>query len=488
MTLDMQLTDTGKTEMPLVEIPEKKTDIVETKKPETPKKKRKWGWLIALIVILIIGGGIGFAVWKGLSIFQKIGLKIDAGSLSITNQEPELQKDSTGKYTNALIIGIDTRANGGGLNTDTLIVSSYNYETNDIVMVSIPRDLSVEIGQGSDWYNKINAVYAFTKEDGNDEKGILELKRTVEDLTGMEIQYYVMVNFEAFTQIVDAVGGVDINVENSFTDYQYPLGTGYQTVSFKSGIQTMDGETALKYARSRHSSDNGEGSDFMRARRQQKVIMAIKDKILSSETLTSPKAIMGIFSAVADNIKISTFTISDIEAALNVARDFNENNGMSYSFVLDPSAGNSQLVGNLSTYNADGSLAAYVIGPKLGLGKYEDINEYVGYVLAKPGIYADDPNIYVYNTGLGSTEVADIVKTLKADYPYINIINKGTLYSDKEGEYIYTHTENEFTATVDELATKLNITNKTKPEYVTNNLNGEDVTILLGKEVQLVTE
>ena len=89
---------------------------------------------------------------------------------------------------------------------------------------------------------------------------------------------------------------------------------------------------------------------------------------------------------------------------------------------------------------------------------------------------------------MGSTEVADIVKTLKADYPYINIINKGTLYSDKEGEYIYTHTENEFTATVDELATKLNITNKTKPEYVTNNLNGEDVTILLGKEVQLVTE
>ncbi len=488
MTLDMKITDTSKTEMPLVEVPEKDTSIVETKSPEKPKKKKKLGWLIALIIVLIIGGVIGFSVWKGVAIFQKIGLKIDAGSLAITNHEPELQKDSSGKYTNALIIGIDTRENSGGLNTDTLIVSSYNYDTNDIVMVSIPRDLTVEIGEDSDWYNKINAVYAFTKEDDDEEKGILELKRTIEELTGMEIQYYAMVNFEAFTQIVDAVGGVDINVENSFTDYQYPLGTKYQTVSFKAGIQTMDGETALKYARSRHSSDNGEGSDFMRARRQQKIIMAIKDKILSTETLTSPKAIMGIFSAVADNIKISTFTISDIEAALNIARDFNENSGMAYSFVLDPSAGNSQLVANLSTYNADGSLAAYVIGPKLGLGKYEDINEYVDHILVNPGIYSDDPNIYVYNTGLGTTEVADIVKTLKADYPYINIINKGTLYSDKEGEYIYTHTENEFTATIDELATKLEITNKTKPEYVTTNLNGEDVTILLGKEIQLVTE
>ncbi len=487
MTLDMQITDGNNPEKSIVEIPQKETDITEVKKPDIPKKKKKLGWLIALIVVLIIGGGIGYCVWKGVSIFQKIGLKIDAGSLSLTNQEPELQKDSTGKYTNALIIGIDTRSSGSGANTDTIIVTSYNYETNDVVMISVPRDLSVEIGEDSRWYNKINAVYAFTKED-SEEQGILELKRTVEELTGMEIQYYAMVNFDAFVDIIDSVGGITVNVDNSFTDYQYPLGNGYQTVSFKAGIQEMDGETALQYARSRHSSQNGEGSDFMRARRQQKVIMAIKDKILSSETLTSPKAVMGIFSAVADNIRISAFTIGDIEAAINIAQDFNEQNGVSYSFVLDPSAGNSQLVGNLSTYNEDGSLAAYVIGPKLGLGKYTDINEYVEYVLAKPGIYSDDANIYVYNAGLGYQETSDIVKTLKEEYPYLNFQFKGTLYSDKESKYIYSHTENEFAATVEELAKKLEIENKTKPEYITNNLNGEDVTILLGKTIQLEEE
>ncbi len=467
------------------------TDEKELKAPEPkiqleePKKKKRWGRFVLLAVIVLILAGVGFAVFKGVAIFQKIGLKIDAGSLSITNKEPELKKDSTGKYTNCLIIGIDTRGTSDGLNTDTIILASYNYETSNVVMISVPRDLSVEIGEDSGWYNKINAVYAFTKDD-DDTAGLLELKRTVEALTGTEIQYYAMVNFDGFTQIVDAVGGVDINVENSFTDYQYPLGTRYQTVSFKAGIQTMDGETALQFARSRHSSDNGEGSDFMRARRQQKVIMAVKDKILSTETLTSPKAIMGLISSVADNIKVSAFTISDIQAALNVAKAFNEKNGKTYSFVLDPASGNSQLVGNLSTYADDGTLLAYVIGPKLGLGKYTDINEFVDLIMVKPSIYNEDAKIYIYNTGLGNTEIIAKVKTLKEQYPYMDITYKGTLYSDKEGTYIYTHTENEFTATIDEFATTLNITNKTKPEFITTNLNGEDVTILLGKAIQLV--
>jgi len=475
MTLAMEITDEKE-----ITAPEPKIQIEEPKK----RKGKKWPIFVVLGIIVIILAGIGFAVFKGLAIFQKIGLKIDAGSLSFNNVDPELKKDSSGKYTNCLIIGIDTRGTSDGLNTDTIIMASYNYDTSNVSMVSVPRDLTVEIGEGSGWYNKINAVYAFTKE-GDDAAGLNELKRTVEELMGTEIQYYAMVNFDGFTQIVDAVGGVDINVENSFTDYTYPLGTKVQTVSFKSGIQHMSGETALQYARSRHSSDNGEGSDYMRARRQQRVIMAVKDKILSTETLTSPKAIMGLISSVADNIKVSEFTISDIQAALNIAEDFNEKNGKTYSFVLDPSAANGQVVSNQNAYNEDGTVSAYRIGPKLGLGKYADINEFVDLIMEEPAIYSENASIYVYNTGLGNTEVTAKVKTLKEQYPYMDIVNKGTLYSDKEGTYIYSHTENEFTATVDEFATALNIVNKTKPEFVTNNLNGEDVTILLGKTIQL---
>lgn len=453
---------------------------------EKPKKK-KWGIYVIIGVVLVILGGIAWGIFKGVSIFQKIGLNINAGTFSLGNKDPELKKDSTGKYTNFLVIGVDTRPDSGGLNTDTIMLVSYNYDTNNITMVSIPRDFNVEIGEDSNWYDKINAVYAFTS-DGNDTEGLKELQRTVEEVTGTEIQYYAMVNFESFVEIVDTVGGIDINVEKSFTDYYYPAvkgdpeghtscgGTGigcgfWKVVSFKAGIQHMDGETALEYARSRHSAQDG--LDYGRAKRQQNVVMAVKDKVLSTSTLTSPKAIMGLISSVADNIKVSEFTITDIQAGLNLATKFSEENGKTYSFILDPSAGNSEIVSSNGT------------APILGLGKYTDINEFVEKILVKPELYSEDARIYVYNTGLGSTEVTAKVKALKIQYPYLNIIYKGTLYSDKEGSYLYSHTENEFATSVNEFATNLVIENKTKPEFITTNLNGEDVTILLGKTVQL---
>jgi len=476
MTLDMKLTDEKE-----ITAPEPTIQL------EKPKKKKKWGIFVVLGIFVIILAAIVFGVFKGLAIFQKIGLKIDAGSLSLKEVEPELKKDSSGKHTNFLIIGVDTRPDSGGLNTDTLMEVSYNYDTNDIVMISIPRDFKVEIGEGTKWYDKINAVYAFTR-DGDDTAGLQELQKTVEEVTGTEIQYYAMVNFEAFTEIIDTIGGVDVNVETTFTDSYYPaikgdpeghttcgpvgIGCGFwKIISFKAGIQHMDGITALEYARSRHSAQDG--LDYGRAKRQQNVVMAVKDKVLSTSTLTSPKAIMGLISSIADNIKVSEFTISDIQAGLNLAKSFNDKNGKSFSFIFDPSVGNSELI------LSDGS------APKLGFGKYTDINEFVDLAMAKPAVYSEDARVYVYNTGLGSTDVNTKVKALKEQYPYLNIVNKGTLYSDKEGTYIYTHTENEFSATVNEFATTLNIENKTKPEFITTNLNGEDVTILLGKAVQL---
>lgn len=475
MTLDMKITDEKE-----ITAPEPRIQL------EKPKKK-KWGIYVILAVVLIILGGIVWGIFKGVAIFQKIGLNINANSLSLGNTEPALKKDSTGKYTNFLIIGIDTRPIEGGANTDTIMEVSYSYDTNNITMISIPRDFNVEIGKDSNWYDKINAVYAFTK-DGDDTAGLKELQRTVEEVTGTEIQYYAMVNFDGFVKIVDTVGGVDINVEKSFTDSYYPavkgdpeghttcgpvgIGCGFwKVVTFKAGIQHMDGETALEYARSRHSAQDG--LDYGRAKRQQNVVMAVKDKVLSTSTLTNPKAIMGLISSVADNIKVSAFTITDIQAGLNLAKKFNEENGKTYSFILDPSVGNSELV------SSNGA------SPVLGLGKYKDINEFVDLVMVKPALYSENATIYIYNIGLGNTEVTTKVKTLKEQYPYMKIIYKGTLFSDKEGNYIYSHTENEFATIVNEFATNLGIEDKTKPEFITTNLNGEDVTILLGKTVQL---
>jgi len=345
----------------------------------------------------------------------------------------------------------------------------------------------VEIND-SNWFNKINSVYA-SAENKKEGSGMMALRKTITEVTGMEIQYHAMVNFKAFVEIIDAVGGIDINVENSFTDYQYPDGYSYKTISFKAGPQTMDGQTALEYARSRKSQDNNEGSDYSRAKRQQKVIVALQEKILNTSTLTNPKSIMEIFASVANNMKVSEFTIDDIQAGLNLAKDFQENNGKSYSFVLDPSAGNSQIISTQNLLSADGKqVKDYRIGPKLGFGKYTDINKYVQLCLLHPQLYTENASVYVYNVGLGAQETSKKVADLKKAYPYLKIIYSGTKYSNKEGSAIYSNTPNTYLRTVTEYAKFLGITQTTKPDYITNNLNGGNITILLGKPVQLSSE
>ena len=321
MTLDMKLTDVNTKN---IELPKVATPLEISK----PKRKKKWGLFVVLGILIIVLGGIGFVVFKGVQVFQKIGLKIDSSSLSLSNKQPELQRDSTGKYTNFLIIGIDTRpATGKGANTDTIMIASYNYDTNNMVMVSVPRDLYVEVPCYAGGYFKINAVYACA---GQDQAGFQALEKKLKDVTGLEVQYYAMVDFDGVVKIVDAVGGIDINVTRAFTDICYPADSSsdagshfgfcidswgwWKTVSFKTGVQHMDGKTALEYARSRHGTydDTLKGVlDYGRAAHQQAVVLALKDKVLSTSTLTSPKAIMNIFSSISSNLKISPF-VKDI--------------------------------------------------------------------------------------------------------------------------------------------------------------------------------
>lgn len=478
MTIDIQLDE----KKPAKIVPPKL--ITKSEKPirvDNPGKKKKWPLFLVLGIVLVILGGLGFLVYKGIILSKNIGFNFNANDIITPQKDPELEKDSSGKYTNLLIVGVDTREKTDLLNTDTLILASYNHESKDIVMISIPRDFNVGIN-GNTWFNRINSVYA-SAEKRTAGSGMMALRKSIEEVTGTEIQYHAMVDFNGFVKIIDAVGGVDINVENSFTDYQYPDGYSYKTISFKAGPQTMDGQTALEYARSRHSQQNNEGSDYSRAKRQQKVIVALQEKILNTSTLTNPKAIMEIFASVANNIKVSEFTIDDIQAGLNLAKDFQDNNGRSYSLVLDPSAGNYSLIAVKI-----GSNGAYGIQPKLGLGQYTDIKEYVQLFLLHPQLYSEKATVYVYNVGLGAQEANKKVAELKKAYPYLRITYSGTKYSNKEGSAIYSNTPNTYLRTVAEYSQFLGITQTTKPDYITANLNGGNVTILLGKPVQLSSE
>lgn len=442
------------------------------------RKKRPFLTILFIFLVLVIGSGLYFG-YKGYMTGKGIGLNLSPSDLIGKQKEPELKKDSTGVYTNILIVGIDTRTKLKTFNTDVIIVASYNHKTKDVVMISIPRDFCTKVNPSKTSYGKINSAYSIyeAKEKGS---GLEGLKGIVEEITGMEIQYYTMINFNGFVELVDAVGGLYINVENSFTDYKYPAETGYgtQTISFKAGPQLMDGDTALKYARSRQSQQNGEGSDYARAKRQHKVIDAFIKKLLSTETLLNPNKVMSLLTSIQDNIKVSEFTIDDIQAGVNVLKSLSSESSTSstYSFVLDPT------IGNYSLISHQPSCGEYNIGPKEGLGRYTKLGEYINLALSYPALYSENPSIYSYDTGLGYQNTKTKTDELKTKFKYLDIRFQGTKFNDEEGTYIYSNTTDKFSKSVDILASYLKTNNKVKPEYLTT-ATGGDISILFGKEI-----
>ena len=212
---------------------------------------------------------------------------------------------------NVLLMGIDRRGGTGwGHLTDTMIIVTVDPVNNTAGMMSIPRDLQLPIpGNGEDRINTANVFGYKYKYPGG---GPALLKRTIESNFGISIDYYVMVDFKAFTQIVDTLGGVDVNVPRTLHDTQYPDPKpgdphGFKTVHFDAGWQHMDGTRALEYARSRMST-----SDFDRAKRQQQILLAIREKALNLNLI--PK-LPALAATMLDTIKTDMTLDEMIELA-----------------------------------------------------------------------------------------------------------------------------------------------------------------------------
>lgn len=242
-----------------------------------------------------------------------------------------LLTDENGR-TNILLIGSGGEGHDGANLTDTIIVASIDYENKVVPMISIPRDFYVI----SDEYGnqRINSVYdTFMRRDGK-RQGIQKLKEIVEGITGTDIQYYAFVNFQGFEDIVDAIGGVEVMVEDDIYDPYYPKGETiyFETFKLKAGLQLLDGETALKYARSRKTT-----SDFDRARRQQQLIYAIKDRAFSMAILTDPGKIKSVYDSVADSID-TNLSLAEILELAKLSKEFSKDNILPVVLNDDPSS------------------------------------------------------------------------------------------------------------------------------------------------------
>ena len=191
-------------------------------------------------------------------------------------------------HVNILFLGIAGADRDGPNLSDSIVVVSYDLKNNHLATISIPRDVWSEA-----LHDKINSAYAYgeAKKKG---AGFILAKAEVQAIIGQPIHYAAAINFDQFEELIDFLGGVEVNVENSFVDKEFPIAgkendlcnddleykCRYKTVSFTKGITLMDGQTALNFVRSRHAIGS-EGTDFAREKRQQKTIEAIKNKLIT---------------------------------------------------------------------------------------------------------------------------------------------------------------------------------------------------------------
>lgn len=181
--------------------------------------------------------------------------------------------------------------------TDSILLLSINFQKELISFLSFPRDLYVDFPETRS-HGKINAVYQHYLNWWHN-TGISKLKDVVEDITGIRPDYSVDVDFNGFIQVIDALWGVELTLENNFVDNRYPNNTlGYQTFILRKGTWNLDGQVALMYARSRYST-----SDFDRGLRQQQIIAWVRKKISELWYIRDRRKILELYDIVRDNLR-----------------------------------------------------------------------------------------------------------------------------------------------------------------------------------------
>ncbi len=228
---------------------------------------------------------------------EKVGI-IEQVRRLVGNSEKRLRGEERDRI-NILVLGEGGEGHDGPHLTDTILFVTFKPSTSQVGIVSLPRDLWIPVPEGGQ--NKINAVNALA-EKKQPRSGGEAARGAIASLLDQPIDYYVRVDFSAFKTLIDDVGGVTVNVERTFTDFAYPTDDAlYKKVHFDKGWQAMDGETALEYVRSRHGN-NGEGGDFARSRRQQKVMLALKEKLVSFDTLLNPSRVASVLETLQSHV------------------------------------------------------------------------------------------------------------------------------------------------------------------------------------------
>lgn len=334
---------------------------------DQPKKKTPlWLFLIILSVLVILIVFVSpFFKQNRVVLFSSLP---DRQAGQPASEQEETIFSNSFADSNILILGVPGQGNDAPNLTDTILLAVI--KNNSIILISIPRDLLIEIppfvplrgtteDKSNGKYTKINALYSL----GNSPDLI---QKKVEEISGLSINHYIVVDLQVIKELIDKMGGVNILVQKDIYDINYPgPNHSFQTFEIKAGWRYFDGETALKYIRSRYST-----SDFDRMERQQQVVEATKNK-LSSLKIWNVKEIFGIGQSLSSRVKtdLNPWEIWQVWETVN-----NPPNGRTNNQIEKYAVDEKFLISD--NVNLGGEPAS-VLKPRAGLENYSEIKEFI---------------------------------------------------------------------------------------------------------------
>ncbi|GAC1403669.1 MAG: hypothetical protein NVS4B12_15980 [Ktedonobacteraceae bacterium] len=251
-----------------------------------PCRYRQKGCLVVLLLLCVISGFTAVTLQKVLVFGAAISPQAPFSS--------QTHYMGTSVRVNVLVMSYSSDNHDESYLTDSMVVMSLLPQSHHTTLIFVPRDLWVQVPTSSGKYQKVNSIYAVASHNGVDRfRGSNAAAKSISLITGLDVQYWLIINFEGFRNFINAIGGIDVNVPDSFTAI-YPknddpdVDPNWITVHFSKGLQHMNGETAIRYARVRYVFDNNrEGNDFARALRQQIIIKAALSKVKQLSTWPS---------------------------------------------------------------------------------------------------------------------------------------------------------------------------------------------------------
>lgn len=386
-----------------LDLPEDRTKKKDKKARFAMKKGLK---TTAAVMVLLAGFLVGTVFLRTSQIFDG---GTSALALDCNVDHNRLEGEGDGRV-NVLLLGKGGPGHDGADLTDTLIVASIDPCQKDAALLSVPRDMYVQVpGNGS---MKINSVYATYKQSAiaqgqtnkeAEKAGLDAIEDTMEDVLGIPINYYAMVDFEGFRRAIDTVGGVTIDVQEQLYDQSVAWENNWDPLIAPEGVQEFNGQRALLYARSRYGSERG---DFDRADRQREVIVALKDKVFSLGTFGNPVKMTQLLNDFGAHVR-TNISIDDLTKMYEIIQDVDGQQVNSVSLATPPN--------ELVTTGNVGGLS--VVLPKEGLYQYEAIQAYVRNQLKDGFIRKENPRIVVLN-GTKEAGLATEYKEYLESYGY----------------------------------------------------------------------